>query len=358
MKCTSTSAVLVTLASLIAAEQVCADEIPPPFDQTAKKGLEWLAKAQHPEGYWASPGDSFPVALTALSGTAMLMEGSTLRGGKYADNLHRATGWLIKCAQSNGLISQFKGEGEGYMHGHGFALLFLAQVYGEEEERKLRSRLEDLLTQGVSFLGRRQSSHGGWSYYTIKDEWDEVSVTVTQMQALRACRNAGIAVPKEMIDRARKYLRDCTTEEGGIRYGKSTMAGHARPALTAAAIASAFSAGEYNSSNVRQWLEYCRKELWGRRTSYDEYADYYWAQCIYMLGDKGWSDLFPGSVPGEQVTWTRYRRHTFDFLRRAQNADGSWSGSKNWRHFGPVYSTATALTILQLDKAALPMYQR
>ena len=43
MKCTSTSAVLVTLASLIAAEQVCADEIPPPYDQTAKKGLEWLA---------------------------------------------------------------------------------------------------------------------------------------------------------------------------------------------------------------------------------------------------------------------------------------------------------------------------
>ena len=48
----------------------------------------------------------------------------------------------------------------------------------------------------------------------------------------------------------------------------------------------------------------------------------------------------------------------FDYLVRAQSSDGSWSGTGSWGHIGPVYATATALTILQLDKATLPIYQR
>ena len=36
------------------------------------------------------------------------------------------------------------------------------------------------------------------------------------------------------------------------------------------------------------------------------------------------------------------------------NADGSW----NQGYIGPVYTTAINLTILQLDKGALPIYQR
>jgi hypothetical protein len=37
-----------------------------------------------------------------------------------------------------------------------------------------------------------------------------------------------------------------------------------------------------------------------------------------------------------------------------QGADGSW----NQGYVGPVYTTATNLTILQLEKATLPIYQR
>ena len=39
---------------------------------------------------------------------------------------------------------------------------------------------------------------------------------------------------------------------------------------------------------------------------------------------------------------------------RTQDADGSWTGG----HVGPVFITAVYLTILQLDNAALPIYQR
>ena len=73
-----------------------------------------------------------------------------------------------------------------------------------------------------------------------------------------------------------------------------------------------------------------------------------------MLGDDGYAKLFPGSKEADRLSWKRYRESTFDSLKATQGADGSWQGS----HVGPVFATACYLTILQLDNAALPIYQR
>jgi hypothetical protein len=77
-----------------------------------------------------------------------------------------------------------------------------------------------------------------------------------------------------------------------------------------------------------------------------------------MLSDTGWAKLFPDAAPSERMTWSKYRDNTFDFLAKRQSSDGSWSGSGSWGYIGPVYATAMALTIMQLDKATLPLYQR
>ncbi|MEZ6047607.1 MAG: hypothetical protein R3C11_18910 [Planctomycetaceae bacterium] len=61
------------------------------------------------------------------------------------------------------------------------------------------------------------------------------------MQGLRGCRNAGIPVPKEIIDRAIEYIKNCTTSDGRVQY--SIRGGGARPAITAAAVACLFSSG-------------------------------------------------------------------------------------------------------------------
>src|SRR5256885_17040179 len=68
--------------------------------------------------------------------------------------------------------------------------------------------------------------------------FDEGSVTITQLQGLRAARNAGIVVPKSIIDKATKDLKDCTTPRGGVSYSLAhgaAAAGGERPPLTAAA---------------------------------------------------------------------------------------------------------------------------
>jgi len=337
-----------------------ADELPKEYRDCVNKGLDWLAKQQHPDGHWEAGGGQYPLTMTGVSGMAFLMEGSTIREGKYSERIRKAADWIVARAMPNGMLGNpnIPGEAGRYMYGHGFALLFLSCVYGEEDEGDRRRKLEDILTRAVQFSGKAQTTRGGWGYISAADgsDFDEGSVTITQVQAVRAARNAGISVPKEIIDKAIKYLKDSTSSDGGVIYSLAGGGGgRGRPALTAAAIACGFSAGEYGSKEVAGWFKFCNQQIplgLGGRFGHDEYTHYYYAQAMYVLGDDGWGKMFPKDRDG--MTWTKYRKSTFDNLVRSQGADGGWTGGM----IGPVFITATHLTILQLDNAALPIYQR
>src|SRR5438309_7946235 len=248
------------LACLVRGSGAAADEVPKEYQAATAKGVDWVARNQARDGHWEAIGGQYPSAMTGLGGMALLMEGSTLREGKYADHIRRATDWLMDRSQSNGLLANpnVAAEAGRYMYGHGFGTLFLAQVYGEEEDNDRRRKLEDVLTRAVGFIGKAQSSRGGWYYTSAADghDADEGSVTVTQVQALRAAKNSGIAVPKSTIDKAVKYLENSTTDNGGVIYSLSQAGGRAmgggQPALTAAAIACGFNSGEYNSPLVKK----------------------------------------------------------------------------------------------------------
>ena len=112
------------------------DEIAPRYKEVISKGLGYLARVQHRDGHWDANGGTYPTTMTALAGLAMLMEGSTIREGKYKDNIRRAADWLMAHSMPNGMIGNpnIPGEAGRYMYGHGFATLFLSCVVGEEEE--------------------------------------------------------------------------------------------------------------------------------------------------------------------------------------------------------------------------------
>jgi len=357
------------------------EDLPQEYRESVRKGLEWLARNQARDGHLEASGGQYPITMTSLGGMAFLMEGSTLREGKYRDNIRRAADFLMSRAQkggtNDGMIGNpnIPGESGRYMYGHGFSMLFLACIYGDEEDNDRRRRLEDILARAAKFSfnaqtvretnrGGKNTKFGGWGYVSAKEgsNFDEGSVTITQVQALRAVRNAGIEVPPEAIQRAVVYLEECTNGEGGIiyQYGGGG-GGDGRPALTAAAIACGISAGDYfkepSVQFVRKWFQFCQKRLGtlgGNRTGHDEYTHYYFAQAVYMLGDDGYLKLFPGAKEADTLTWTKYRKEAFDNLVRTQSADGSWTGG----HVGPVFITSVHVCIMQLDKACLPIYQR
>jgi hypothetical protein len=311
------------------------------------EGLDWLAYNQHKLGHWTAQG-RYPTAMTALSGLAMLCEGSTATQGRYAENIRRAVDYLVRQSRPNGLIGDPLHD-DRYTYGHGFSMLFLSQVLGDEEDEDRRAELIDVLTRAVVFTGQAQTQAGGWGYVSAKDGggFDEGSTTITQVQGLRGCRNAGIPVPSEIIDKAVEYIKTCTLPEGGVQY--SSKGGGGRPAITAAAIACLYNAGEYDSDYVPRMMKYCEQNLGNdNRSSYGHwhYAHFYYSQVQYREG-------------GER--WEAYRNEIeAKLLREAKETKIGDRSTVSWDqgYIGNVYTTALNLIILQLDNAALPIYQR
>jgi hypothetical protein len=228
--------ILMTIVGLVIsggllgrAEEIKRD---PKVDLAVGKALDFLAREQRRQGYWEANGGQYRIAMTALAGTAMLCDGSTTTRGRYAKNVRLAVDYLLDSAQPSGLIGYTNDY--HYTYGHGFSMLFLSQILGEEEDKDRRERLKIVLTNAVAFSAKAQTSRGGWGYVSAKDggDFDEGSTCITQVQGLRACRNAGIPVPKEIIDKAKKYIQDCTTADGGCAVfdqgGRGTSADHSR----------------------------------------------------------------------------------------------------------------------------------
>jgi hypothetical protein len=360
---------LFTTITLLLVGPTRAEELSPRERESIQKGLAYLAKTQYPDGHWEANGGRWSTSMTALAGMAFLMEGSTIRDGKYSRQVTRATDWFMTKAQANGLLGDPRNfsERSHYIHGHGYALLFLSQIYGEEEDAGRRRKLEAILTKAVEFSGNAQTSKGGWGYTSAKDsgDVDEGSTTITQLQGLRAARNAGIVVPKQIIDRGIEYLKKCTTPQGGIVYTISTpkQAGQERRPLTAAGVACMFSAGEYQHEYAKKWLKFCRDSIPIERgqpglAEHWDYTQYYLAQTVYFLGENGYAKLFPKSKETERLTWSKYRAVMFEHIVGRQMGDGSWVMGGSFGNPGPVYSTACCLTILQLENNTLPIYQR
>jgi hypothetical protein len=308
------------------------------------RGLDWLEAKQSRRGSWAANEGRYPTAMTALAGTALLMEGSTTSQGRYAEPIRLAVDYLVSRSRANGLIGDPKTD-DRYTYGHGFSMLFLSQVLGEEEDERRREEIVRVLTRAVVFSGRAQTKDGGWGYVSAKDghDFDEGSTTITQVQGLRGCRNAGIPVPREIIDKAIAYIHACTLPDGGVQY--SSKGGGGRPAISAAAIACLFNAGEEDDTHVPRMLDYARRHLGNISNNsfgHWHYAHFYYAQVMYREGGK---------------SWEAYRTQVEKRLaaEAQQDRDGTY-----WPqgYIGNVYTTATNLVILQLERGALPIYQR
>ncbi|HEX4796990.1 MAG TPA: prenyltransferase/squalene oxidase repeat-containing protein [Humisphaera sp.] len=343
------SAITLTfLAASLAARPCRAEELYPKHldartQASIKRGLDWLAKTQAPEGNWTASQDAttYPTSMVSLAGMAFLSGGNTPSRGTYADNVKHAELWLMGNARPSGVITDAS-EGNGRpMHGHGFSLLFLASVYGMETDPRTRDTLKVVITNAISLTARGQSPLGGWTY--MPGGGDEGSVTVTQMQGLRAASNAGFLVPKSTIEGAVKYLEICKTPENGIKYSAASSPQPRLP-ISAAAVATLYNAGDYDSPLADACLKYVweqfkqRQDVWTKGGGHDFYAHLYAAQAFYQAGDKYWDVYFP-----------KVREQ----LLSMQQPDGSWNGE-----IGPVYATSIALIILQLPYKLVPIYQR
>ncbi len=323
-------------------KEVLPKHVTPETLRAVTRGLDFLAAQQADEGAWiAGGGQAYPVAMAGLAGTALLAHGNSPTRGKYARTVQGAVEFLVRCGTATGLITGPSQDSGQPMHGHGFALMFLASVYGMITKDSLRRQVGETVRKAVALTSQGQSAQGGWTY--VPGGGDEGSVTVTQVQALRAAQNAGFLVPKSVIEEAGKYLEKCRTPEGGIQYSLRARTGPRLP-ISAAAVATLYNSGQFDSPIATDCLKYVwgrfrATQGWSKGDFHDFYTHLYASQAFYMAGDEYWDAYFPA---------------TRDQLIGMQAGDGSWNGDG----IGTVYGTAIAAIILQLPYKYLPVFQR
>jgi len=312
------------------------NEKPGPVRAAVQRALSFLAANQNVDGSWGSGNYDKHAGITGLAGMALLSNGSTPREGPYALRLRRALRYVVSVADPKTGLIRSPGHDAPAMYGHGFAVLFLAEAYGMSDN----AALPQVLRKAVALIIDAQHRDGGWRYEPSPAGNSDLSVTVCQLMALRAARNAGIAVPKGTIDAAIEYVKKSANPNGAFRY-MIQLPQNTTFALTAAGVTALYSAGVYDLPELRRGVLYLDGFL--RRNGYRApdyffYGHYYAAQAMFQSG---------------RATWHGYYRGIGAALLKRQRPDGGW----NSKH-GDVFGAAAAAIILQMPNQYLPIYER
>jgi hypothetical protein len=337
-------------------------------DQAIQRGLAFLASHRERDGSWGTRGYRGNVAVTSLAALAYMCAGHQPHRGAYGRLVMDAVRYVLSKENVQGGVPGFlhnpMASPHGPMYGHGFATLFLAEVYGMVHDKVLRQEVREKLHRAVRLIldAQDRNPEGAWRYFPSSHDAD-LSVTICQIMALRAARNVGIHVPKSNVDRCTAYVMACQDRrEGWFRYTRMGGGGsHQGFARTAAGVAALNSAGYYLNTDptqiknvgerrravdavegIKAGLRYLMRHKPGtgftRLDMHYFYGHYYAVQTMWTAGGTYWSEWYPAIR---------------DELLSRQNPDGSW--------LDPIcthYGTAMACIILQVPNNYLPILQK
>jgi prenyltransferase beta subunit len=319
------------------ANQVRGDEITPETKAAIEKGVAWLAQQQSNDGGFAGMqgyGYSRNVAMTALAGLAFMEHGDLPGRGKYGKEVNRCLQFILDNCQDSGLIASDVSQGP--MYGHGFATLFLGEMYGMTGDDAVKEKLE----RAVKLIERTQNPEGGWRYQPAPLDAD-ISVTICQVMALRSAREAGIHVSTDTVNKAIQYVLKCQNSDGGFSYmaGQGGFGGSGFP-RSAAGCCALYYSGIFEGDNLQKGLDYVKRFTPGqggnpRAEGHYFYGYYYATQAMFLAGGDYWATFYP-AIRQELIS--------------SQQTD-HWQGD-----FSEDYATSMALIILQMPNRYLPVF--
>jgi hypothetical protein len=172
----------------------------------------------------------------------------------------------------------------------------------------------------------------------------DISVTIAQVMALRAARDAGIKVEKDVIDKAISYVRKCQNPDGGFSYqAMSGGGGGSGFARSAAGVAALYYAGVFEGDDLKRGLDYIKQFAPNRGgaaaagNAHYYYGQYYAVQAMFLAGGDYWSAWYPAIRE--------------ELIAKQDKRTGAWSGE-----ISEDYATACALIILQMPNRYLPVF--
>ncbi|HLL89907.1 MAG TPA: prenyltransferase/squalene oxidase repeat-containing protein [Tepidisphaeraceae bacterium] len=332
--------------------QVTGDEITAAQQAAVERGLAWLASKQGADGSYGSGGGfQRHAGITALAGLAFMQNGNLPNRGRYGAQVRKCLDFVLASCQESGLVASDMTNSP--MYGHGFATLFLGEVYGMTGDESVKEKL----TKAVRLIERSQNAEGGWRYQPAPLDAD-ISVTICQVMALRAARDAGIKVDRVVIDKSVAYVRACQNADGGFSYTARDGGGGSGFARSAAGVAALYYAGIFQGDDLERGLKYLAQftpagrpgaagggmgigQPMGIANAEVEghyfYGHYYAVQAMFLAGGDYWRTFYPALRD--------------QLVQRQDKATGRWTDNVS-----DDYATSMALIILQMPNRYLPVY--
>ncbi len=328
-------------------------------ERAVARGLLWLVRHQSPDGRWSldkyhqhAPGcdckgpdekaGANDTAATALSLLPFLGAGQTHKKGQFQRNIHAGLKFLLSKQNSQGDLG-------GGMYSHGIGAIALCEAYAMTRDQALR----DAAQRALNFIVNAQhKTNGGWRY-TARYDTSDTSVVAWQVMALRSGQMAGLNVPAQTLQGAKRWLDSCA-KDGGSKYSYTPEEGFT-PAMTAAGLLNRQYLGwGPRNPDLHKGCQYMMQNLPPAKANTETrlgaiYYYYYAAQVMHhMDGDY----------------WNKWNPLCRDFLIATQQKEGHKAGSWNpegadWGGpGGRIYSTSLSILTLEVYYRHLPLYRR
>jgi hypothetical protein len=313
-------------------------------------GLQWMAKHQGTDGRWSfqhfhqhghcnctGQANYDDIAATAFGLLPFLGVGQTHKSsGQYTKQVDAGLKYLL-------LRQNRDGEFHPNMYSHGLATMAVCEAYGLSSDPALRGPAQ----RALNYIVDAQSAEGGWRY-AKKQEGYDTSVGGWQLMALKSGQMAGLKVPAETMNRAKKWLDAAGTPDGGA-YGYTTRGEGA--ATTAVGLLCREYLG-WGPRNLGLQEGMKRIMAWQPQPR-NMYFSYYATQVMHHAGGENWNawnvPMRDGLIALQDKGETPNHPHQ----------KGSWHHPGNTGSYaGRLMDTSLSLLTLEVYYRHLPLYRR
>jgi hypothetical protein len=357
---------------------------------SVERGLDWIARAQNPNGGWGAGSHSrqdimdphavqTDPATTAMVAMALLRSGNTLTKGEYSTHLKKALNFLMN-ATENSPASSFNitdqtGTQIQTKLGVNIDVILTSQFFSNildylDHDATLKARVKKNLNTCVTKIQRAQDKDGSMS----GAGWAGVLQSSFANNALESAQAQGAAVNEEALEKSRDYQKgNYDTKTGDVKTDRGA-------GIVLYSVSSSSRASAKEARKVQEEMDRARRE--GRLAKNapasaenlekigfdkDDALKYSTAYEVYQsakvqaqredvmdgFGSNGGEEFLSYLQTGESMIigkdneWKGWYDNMSGRILKIQNIDGSWSGHHCIT--SPVFCTATCLLILSVN---------
>ena len=364
-------------------------ELPVTVKESIRTALQWMVKAQLPDGGWGAGfharqdvrdphAVSADPATTSLVLLSLLRTGNTLNSGTYKQEVNKATIFLLNAVEQwtadQPRLTTLSGTQPQQKLGQNIdAILttqYLTTLLKYHNRHPWKERIDRALQKCVKRIEREQDHDGNWK----GGGWAPVLQSALADQALENAKDAGMEVDSDVMKKSKMYQKSNFDMET-----KSAITGKSAGVLLYS-LSSTTRSSAKEAKKAKVILENAKKE--GKLKAEDEMneenlqragiapAEAKELATAYMINDNtknqstrddvmtgfgsnGGEELISYLLTGESIMlqggneWRSWYETMHKRIIAIQKNDGSWEGHHCIT--SPVFCTAAALLILSIS---------